>query len=400
MTAALQDIVTPRYDADQVLPPLLQPGVDAATTIYGGTMVMVKSNGYAAPAAAGVAGSLGSVIGICNKQKINTTAAGYGSAGALQVEVDRGAFWLNLNADSTVTIANFGANVYASDDNTVSLSDGGGTRPLAGYLLSIPTTPGIPGLVNGTASLKVAVQVGMPSPWAAVSEQQSLSTLGKARAVVTAIDAYGGSGTNVLTETTASSGFGTQDGVTVAVGDIVFLQGGTANLSAAKDSGPWQITTLGSASVKWVLTRPDWFSTGATVPPGYVIELGGEGTMWGGTSWKSFAAVGSAVVGTNDPEFYVGRVTQEVTLSSGVGHLSQTGAHSNNVGIYSATASQVVVTYTGTGGTTGTVSYGLGAALTPGYIGTSVATLWAFATAMAHNTSGEAGVLLATVINW
>lgn len=392
MTAATQDIQTPRYDPLQVIAPLLQPGVDANTTIYAGTMVMVKTNGYAAPAAAGVAGALGTVIGIANRQRINTTAAGFGTAGALQVEVDRGSFFLNLNADSTVTIANFGANVYASDDSTVSLSDGGGTRPLAGYLLSVPTTPGVPGLQNGGSSTKVAVQVGMPSPWGAAASP-SLSSVGKARAVVTTLQAYGGSGTNVLTES-SNGAISAADGVTLAVGNVVFIQGGTTNLTDPKDSGPWQVTSLGGASAKWVLTRPDWFSTGAVIPLGQVIDIGGEGAIWGGTQWKSFAASGSAVIGTNDPTFYVGRVTQKITLAASTFTIS-------NVGIQSATTTGIDCS-SSVGGTpiAGTVGYGPVAAATPGYIGTASVVIDALASGMAKNGTTDTSQVLVTIVNW
>jgi hypothetical protein len=402
MTAATQDIISPRYGAeDQAMPELFNAQVAAATTIYGGTMVMVNSSGYAVPAAAGVAGSLGSVIGRCQRQVANTTAAGYGAAGALKVDVDRGAFWYNLNADSTVTIASFGASVYASDDNTVSLSDGGGTRPYAGYLICIPTTPGIPGLVGGTASTKVAVQVGQPNPWAAIAEQLSLSSIGKARAVVTTLQAYNGSGTNVLTQTTAAAGLSAADGVTLAVNDVVFIQGGTANLAAAKDSGPWQVTTLGSASVSWVLTRPDWFSTGAVCPLGYIVDLGGEGAIWGGTSWKSFAAKGSAVIGTNDPAFYVGRLSQTITLAASTFALCAASAQTTNVGIYSATTTGIDCS-SSVGGTpiAGTIGYGPVAAATPGYIGTSVLTIDALASGMAKNGVTDTSKVIVTVTNW
>lgn len=318
MTAATQDIVSPRYGAeDQVLPDLIQIPVATATTIYGGTLVMVNASGYAVPAAAATSGAPGLIVGRCQRQVVNTTANGYGAAGALQVLVDRGAFMLNLNADSTVTIASFGQNVYASDDNTVSLSDAGGTRPYAGYLLSTPTTPGIPGLVNGTAATKVAVQVGQPNPWAQVPGQQTSQALFRARNVVTSLQAYGGSGTGTLTET-SNGAWATQDtGVTNVVGDVVFIPAQTTNLTGAVDSGPWVIQSLGGASAKWVLIRPDWFITGSTIVAGTDISIDGEGTAWGGNTFRAMCATGQ-VVGTNDPTFYP-RMQQVTTAAMTAG---------------------------------------------------------------------------------
>jgi len=98
-----------------------------------------------------------------------------------------------------------------------------------------------------------------------------------ARAVVSLLSgAYTGSGTGTLTAS-ANAAFGTQDGVsTLAVGDVVLLQAGTTNLTAAKDAGPYTISVLGSGTVKWVLTRPLWWATGATAPLSQRIEIGGS----------------------------------------------------------------------------------------------------------------------------
>jgi hypothetical protein len=401
MTAATQDILTPKLGAeDQVLPDLIQSGVAAATTIYGGTMVMINSSGYAVPAAPGTAGALGAVVGRAQRQAANTTANGYGTAGSLQVLIDRGAFWYNLNADSTVTIANFGASVYASDDNTVSLYDAGGTRPYAGYLICVPTTPGVPGLVNGSASTKVCVQVGQPNPWANEGEGSESGAF-RARAVVTSLSGtYSGSTTGTLTAAAAAA-FGTQDGVsTLAVGDTVLLPEGTTNITANTDAGLYTITTLGSTLVKWVLTRPDWWGTGSVINLAQTIDVGGEGTLFGGSSWKSFAAKGSAVVDSNDPDLYPGRVIQTVTLSAATIAIS-------NVPILSATKTAFTVNLAATGGTvTGTLYYGTIVAPTAGFVNTgasstrALVTVDAIAAGQVKNTQADASTLIVGIINW
>jgi hypothetical protein len=70
-------------------------------------------------------------------------------------------------------------------------------------------------------------------------------------------------------------GTATIDGVTLAQGNTVLL----VNQASAAQNGPWIITTLGTASVTAVLTRPSWFTTG-TAKSGTLclIELGSTNT--------------------------------------------------------------------------------------------------------------------------
>ena len=396
--AATQDILTQKVaPEDQVLPSLIQIGVEAATTIYGGTLVMVDASGYAVPAAASTTGAPGKDVGRCERQVVNTTAAGggAGAAGALQVLVDRGAYWYALNADSTVTIASFGQNVYASDDSTVSLSDGGGQRPYAGYLICVPTTPGIPGLSGSASSaLKVMVQVGQPNPWDRGGAATATPPF-KVRAVVTSLSGtYAGSGTGTLTAATAAA-FGTQDGIaTIAATDVVLLPAGTTSITAAKDAGPYVVTTLGTTLVPWVLTRPDWWDTGSTINLAQTIDVGGGGTLFAGSSWKSFALKGSAVVDTNDPLLYPGRVFQTVTLGTATVTVT-------NVPILSATKTGFVADLVATGGTTtGTVNYGTLAVATAGAIGTASVTIDAIASGGVKNTNADASTLIVGIVNW
>lgn len=396
MTALIADRKTDTLSpVDGVDPVLLSLPVAASTSIYGGAFVGVNSSGYAVPGAA--TNSL-KIVGRAEAQALNQTQASggspgaTGSAGSINVLVRRGVFYGNVNADTTITIASFGSSVYLSDDNTFSTSDAGGTRPYAGWIFD-PAGDMAPSPLSN----QVGVFVGMPNPY---TSSTAASTQNRARNVVTSLAAYSGTTTNVLTAS-ANGAWATQDGVTNVVGDVVFVQGGTVHLTAAADSGPWQITSLGGASAKWVLTRPDWFTTGAVLPVAYTLDIGGEGAMWGGTSWRSFAAVGSAVVGTNDPAFYVGRITQKITLASSASTFIAASAQSTNVGIYNGSTVGIEITYTGTGATASTtVGYMVTATPTAGYIGTSVATINAVAAGMTKNGSADASVLLVTVINW
>jgi hypothetical protein len=395
MTAATQDILTQKMGPeDQVLPNLFNAQVDAATTIYGGTMVMIKSTGYAGPAAASSTGAPGKVVGRCEKQVVNTTAAGYGSAGALQVQYDVGAFLFALNADSTVTIANFGASMYASDDSTVSLSDGGGQRPFAGYFVGLPTTPGQSGSVNASGSSKVFVQLGVANPFATNPELNLVGQY-KARAVITTLQAYSGSGTGTLTANT-NVAISTQDTnvSTLAVGDVVFLPAGTTNIAAAKDAGPYAIKTLGNGTnTPWVLTRPDWWATGATIPLAATIDIDGEGLLFGGTSWRSFAAK-ATVIDTTDPSMYPGRVLTKATLVNSIVTMS-------SIPIYSANAVAIEGMLLSAAGTaTSCVGYGLSTTPTAGAIGTATFNIVSLVAGMTKNANNDNSIVGVLVINW
>jgi hypothetical protein len=380
----------PRYgDPNEVYPGIYGPiGIAANLLVYGGAMVGTDANGNMNLAdAAGVL----FVAGVSRKTYYNrTTDPSGGAAGAVLGEIVNGAFPFTISTDGgAITNANRWQDVYVVDDQTVSLSDAGG-RLRAGYILGVDA---LGGPTNGMAW----VQVGAPSPFSAQPGVGGATAANKARAVATSIDAYTGSGTNVLTETTAASGLGTQDGVTLAVGDVVFIQEGTTNLTAAKDAGPWVVTSLGSASVQWVLTRPSWWTTGQIIIPGTVIELGGEGTTWAGTEWKTFAAKAS-VVGTTAPAFWVRSFTQSVTLVTGF-------VTKTNVGIRSTTESGIGFQPTNFNGAALTVSYRTGAyssggaATAVGVLGTGSVSITALVAAGTFNTS-DVGTGLLTVTNW
>lgn len=375
MTAATQDVLTDKLgDEDIPDPALLAFPVEASTKIYGGTLVATNAAGNAVPA--GTAGAL-VIWGRCEKQVDNSA----GTAGALTVSVRKGPFY--FANDGSIAQANIGQNAYAVDDNTVSLSDGGGTRLFAGVIYPIGETT-----LSLTTTSKVPVWVGLSNAYELAA---GLATGGSARNVVTSLAAYTGSGTNTLTAS-ANGAWAAQDGVTNAVGDTVFIQGGTTNLTAAKDSGPWVISSLGGAAAPWVLVRPSWFTTGSAIDPGLVIEVAGEGTAWAGTEWKSFAAP-AKVVGTDDPTFYVGRVTVPVTLSGGTFTIS-------TVGIRSATRSNLEAQLNTKGGTTTTtVGYGTIAAMTPGYAGTASAVVDAIASGQTLQ-SGDTSSLNVLITNW
>src|SRR5262249_6780178 len=161
---------------------------------------------------------------------------------------------------------NVGQDIFLKDDTTspptVSLNDGAGARLRLGYLMPFSPVTGSP-----DAGL-VAVMVGMPSPPSAKPTFESLTARGGAAS----IQAYGGTGTGALTES-ANGALAAQDGLTIAVGDILFLPHGLTNVTAA-DVGPWVVTGLGGASSKWTLVRPSWWPHGSAIPLVAIINIG------------------------------------------------------------------------------------------------------------------------------
>lgn len=220
-----------------------------------------------------------------------------------------------------------------------------------------------------------------------------------ARAVVTTLQAYGGTTTNTLTES-SNGAISAADGVTLVVGDVVLIQTGTTNLTAAADAGPWVVANLGSAGSKWVLTRPSWWQTGQTIPQNAIIRMGPEGNAFQGSSWKSFAAIGSAVIGTNDPALFVDQFVSSVTLVTGFTKLgpSQTfpGLRAN---------ANITFTPTNFNGAASTVSYRTGSyasggsATATGALGTSTVSITALVAAGTFNTS-DVGTGLLAIRNW
>ena len=136
-----------------VLPQLLNFPVEANTTIYGGALVCTNAAGNAVPASAS---SALIAWGRCERQVVNTTAAGFGSAGALNVNVHQGVFFFNNSTIAAVAAADVGLACYAENDNVISLTSQGGTLPFAGTIVSY----GEQGLNEPGASGQVGVLCG------------------------------------------------------------------------------------------------------------------------------------------------------------------------------------------------------------------------------------------------
>lgn len=363
MTALGKDRKTDQLGTPDIVDPqLLSFPVAAATTIYGGSMVATDASGNAVPVTA--VGAL-RLWGRCERQVINTVAAGFGSAGDLDVTVRQGVFaFTNGTGVNAITAADVGKLCYASDDQTVNKTDGAGLWPAAGKIFGL------------SPAGEVYVGVGMPSLYDEdddpVLTNYAVRNL-RARNVVVA---------NVA-DLTAFTVAG-NDGVTNVAGDVVLL----VAQSTAAQNGLYQVGTVTTGTAP--LTRIG-AATGETILSGQIKVSVGAGTLFGNSEWKNTTA--SGVVGTNDLAFYPGRVVSERVLVAGTVTIS-------DIPILSATKTQFSINRKVANTSTATTGgYATNGAPTPGAIGTASAAVFATVAAGTINNA-DISTLEVTVINW
>lgn len=305
MAALTANFLNTKSEPAQVLPNLY-PGalpVAANVKLFANALVALNASGYVVPASANA--SL-LVLG----RIVNSVDNTGGAAGAANVIVEQGAFDYDIASGvNAVTIADVGKLVFAQDDHTVSRTDQTGTLPVLGVLLNLYTPA-------NSSTTRAIVQVG-PSTGNAL---HSASNAFKARAVVTSLAAFA-SANGTLTGS-VNGAIGAQDGVTLAVGDVVLLPkvvAGGATVAAA-EVGPYVVVSLGGASSKYVLSRPSWFASGSAIPQGVPIFVSGEGTVWSGTDWRCMSAAGAVDVA--DPKMYPRIVKGTVALVAGAATVS------------------------------------------------------------------------------
>lgn len=297
MAATTADIKTDRLGTDDLPQPItLRFPVAASTTIYAGSMVATNTSGNAVPASAS---STLKIWGRAKSQQANT-----GAAGALTVEVEVGAFYFtNGTGADAISSANVGQLCYASDDQTVNLTDAAGTRPAAGVIMQMPD--------SGTA--KVAVLTGFPSLYSAPQAAGGLQA-----GMVPPHAARGMATSNVadLTAFTVAN-----DGITLAAGDRVLLPSQTTS----SQNGIYVVGTVAVGAAP--LTRATDFDDSLTAEfqPGVVVQVQ-EGTVGAGTRWLAYTA-GPYTIGTTLIRFQqiealqtgrvAGQILRVTTASSG-----------------------------------------------------------------------------------
>lgn len=373
MVALIKDRKTDRLNPeDSVLPLLFSYPVAAATKIFGGAMVALDANGRAVPASASAALK---VVGRCEKLADNSA----GAAGDINVEVGPGCYFFNNSAGAdALAAANREQLVFAADDNTVALTDGGGTRPAAGVMKDIRT--------DG----QIAVQLGAPSLYQ-INPELVLGTQNRVRAVVTAALAAYTYVAGVITEN-ANGALPSMDGVALAVGDLLFLPAGIA--AALADAGVYQVTSLGSAGSVFVLTRVDWMPHAAVLKGGMEFRVGGEGTTFKNTTWRAMLAADTFTVGTTDAKWFPLSVNLSPVLVAGTVTIATVPIFSSN--------SQIVIQRKVANTTAATVMYAptnAGAdGITPGNLGTASLVVQAVVAAGTINNA-DISTLHVTIIN-
>jgi hypothetical protein len=358
------DRKTDKLGTDEVVaPPILSFPVKGSTKIYAGSMVAINSSGYAVPASAD---NTLKIVGRAEAQADNTS----GADAAIRVTVALGVFYFATPSSGATQISTAKMQLcYASDDFTVNATDGAGLYPAAGLVVDV------------RSDAQVGVFLGQPSLYQDNPETTpSASGAFKARGA-----AYTNHSLSAFTVATNT------DGITYVAGDIVLL---TAQTTAA-ENGPYVVGTVATTAP---LTRPDWWPVGGAIQQGIVIDVGGEGTLFGGSQWKAMCAK-SKVIGTHDPVLYPRVCKATVHLSSGTYALGST----EGLFLYSTTTSIIQATRQTAGGTlTNTTHYycpSAASARVAGVSGVAVATVNASVAAGTINTA-DTSFMDVLVTNW
>ena len=247
------------------------------------------------------------------------------------------------------------------------------TNPLAGIQIVSTVSDGVSSIATTYNFLQTRGQNTVPMQHFARAVQ------------VAALSAY----TNVngvLTEN-ANGAISTADGVTLAVGDLIVLPPGIA--ASAVDAGLYQVTSLGGASAKWVLTAaPDW-AFGAQVMPKTEF-LVSEGTLYAGTTWVVTNTGLTNTIGTTSFTMYPRFVSQSITLVAGTKTIT-------NVPILSATAVAMRFTRTTANTTASTIDYQPVGTITTGALGTAT---FAFDAVVAAGTINAADISTGSLAIW
>lgn len=120
---------TPARDGDYIV-----LGVAAAKKLYAGALVALDASGYATP---GATATTLKGLGRCEALADNSS----GAAAAINATIKRGIFrWANSSAADEIADDDIGKRCYIVDDQTVALTNGSGTRSVAGIIYDVDST--------------------------------------------------------------------------------------------------------------------------------------------------------------------------------------------------------------------------------------------------------------------
>lgn len=133
MAATTKERNTPRR-SDETILNIMEIPMKAVTKVNQGSLVVIDA-GFAAPGRT----ALALIVVGCALATVDNTA---GAAGAKRVQVRRGTFLWGNNAGDLIVQADLGKTCFILDDQTVSKTDGAGTRSAAGKIIEI-TSAGV-----------------------------------------------------------------------------------------------------------------------------------------------------------------------------------------------------------------------------------------------------------------
>lgn len=361
MTAAAQNLTTPEMATIPMLSEFQFPAA-ASRKLWCGTIALIDAAGNLTDVPA-----LGQT---CIGAFIATYDNSAGIAGAIKAKAKIGIYkFKNSAAADAIAEANRGADCFVVDNQTVALTDGNATRPVAGTIVQVDSD-----------GVWVSMGFGFLIPdtvTPATVTEKYYRARGVAIANVASLAAFAG-----------VAGGAPNNGITYVQGDVILL----ANQTTAAQNGLYTVGVVaaGVAPLTRIASQP----TGSTVLPGTVVEVGNEGTLLAGSTWKAMNT-GAIVVDTTDPKFYPKEVFATVTLVAG----TKTLGAAQGLFLF-ATTSNVQVSVN----TPNTVTSSIGwsapvASRVAGVSGTGAIVVNAFGTTGATNAADVSSVdVLAT--NW
>jgi len=142
----------------------------------------------------------------------------------------------------------------------------------------------------------------------------------------------GSSGVGATLTKSTNGAIGSIDGYAVSVGDRILVK----NQTSAFQNGIYEVTTLGSGSVPFVLTRPTDADTNTEIKYGKFVFVQ-NGTLDGGFGFINTSPTNPIVIGTDDITYTTFNSAQTTVAGAG---LSKTG---NTVDIGTASSGRIVV---------------------------------------------------------
>jgi len=324
-----------------------------STIIYQGALVMLDTSGYARPAAASVSGAY--CVGVAwprgrDLDRYDSTVTGYTADGSLSIEFEQGIFgFQNDGSNPVLATTQPGTVLYAVDDQTVSLSSGGSTRPVAGRLVRLDSTS-----IGGPVLMEVSIALGtLLNTLITVTDASAAHLAGTE--TFTGVKTFGSGADPVFAKEADHT-------VNVVASTTAATVGGALTVAA----GAGQTSGNGGAAS---LTGG---AGGATGAGGAANVTGGAGGATSGTGGAAAVAGGVGTAGNS--------AGGAASLTGGAGQGSAAGGAASTVG--------------GAGGATGT---GGAAALTGGAGGATSGTGGAAAVAGGAGTAGNSAGGVASV---